>query len=135
MILLKRLKFQKNLIQENSMYPLFKEGEEICFKKIFFSYSPKRFDVVKIMFKKNHSEVKRIIGLPNENIKLNDNGIFIDNNLLTEKYINNKYKYADLEIKLKDNQIFVMGDNRNLSIDSRKYGSINLNDVVGILSS
>jgi len=135
MILFKRLKFQKNLIKENSMYPLFKEGEEICFKKIFFSYSPKRFDVVKIMFKKNYSEVKRIIGLPNENIKFNDNGIFIDNDLLTEKHINSKYKYANLEIKLKDNQIFVMGDNRNLSNDSRKYGPIDLNDVVGVLSS
>ena len=78
MNILKRVRFQKNLIIENSMNPSLLEGDEILLKKIFFKYVPNRFDIVKVNLGKL-SYIKRVIGLPNENLKLNNNMVYINN--------------------------------------------------------
>ena len=97
MNILKRVRFQKNLILENSMNPSLLEGDEILLKKIFFKYVPNRFDIVKVNVGKL-SYIKRVIGLPNENLKLNNNMVYINNNVLVEKYEFIKTEYSSLEI-------------------------------------
>ena len=62
-----RIRFQKNLVLEDSMNPNILEGDEILLKKVFFHYSPSRIDIVKVNLHKK-SYVKRIIDLPNENL-------------------------------------------------------------------
>jgi len=96
-----------------------------------------RFDIVVVNYN-NTKLVKRIIGMPGENISYKDN----------ELYINNK-KYEDIETsrtnnfsleelyaleKIPDNYYFVMGDNRGNSLDSRDYrvGLIKKEDIVGV---
>tara|TARA_Y100000748_G_scaffold269593_1_gene241803 strand:- start:22 stop:423 length:402 start_codon:yes stop_codon:yes gene_type:complete len=133
MNILKRVRFQKNLILENSMNPSLLEGDEILLKKIFFKYVPNRFDIVKVNLGKL-SYIKRVIGLPNENLKLNNNMVYINNNVLAEKYKFIKTEYPKLEISLGEYEIFLMGDNRIDSTDSRKLGPFKLNDVVGIFN-
>ena len=133
MNILKRVRFQKNLIIENSMNPSLLEGDEILLKKIFFKYVPNRFDIVKVNLGKL-SYIKRVIGLPNENLKLNNNMVYINNNVLVEKYEFIKTEYSLLEISLGEQEIFLMGDNRIDSIDSRKLGPFKLHDVVGIFN-
>ena len=133
MNILKRIRFQKNLIIGNSMNPSLLEGDEILLKKIFFKYVPNRFDIVKVNLGKL-SYIKRVIGLPNENLKLNNNIVFINNNVLLEKYEFIKTEYSTLEISLGEYEIFLMGDNRIDSIDSRKLGPFKLHDVVGIFN-
>ena len=133
MNILKRVRFQKNLILENSMNPSLLEGDEILLKKIFFKYVPNRFDIVKVNLGKL-SYIKRVIGLPNENLKLNNNMVYINNNVLAEKYEFIKTEYSSLEISLGEQEIFLMGDNRIDSIDSRKLGPFKLHDVVGIFN-
>ena len=131
MNILKRIRFQKNLIIGNSMNPSLLEGDEILLKKIFFKYVPNRFDIVKVNLGKL-SYIKRVIGLPNENLKLNNNMVYINNNVLVEKYEFIKTEYSSLEISLGEQEIFLMGDNRIDSIDSRKLGPFKLHDVVGV---
>ena len=133
MNILKRVRFQKNLILENSMNPSLLEGDEILLKKIFFKYVPNRFDIVKVNLGKL-SYIKRVIGLPNENLKLNNNMVYINNNVLAEKYKFIKTEYPKLEISLGEHEIFLMGDNRIDSTDSRKLGPFKLHDVVGIFN-
>tara|TARA_Y100000994_G_scaffold153071_1_gene125404 strand:+ start:1272 stop:1673 length:402 start_codon:yes stop_codon:yes gene_type:complete len=133
MNILKRIRFQKNLIIGNSMNPSLLEGDEILLKKIFFKYVPNRFDIVKVNLGKL-SYIKRVIGLPNENLKLNNNMVYINNNVLVEKYEFIKTEYSSLEISLGEQEIFLMGDNRIDSIDSRKLGPFKLHDVVGIFN-
>ena len=133
MNILKKVRFQKNLIIENSMNPSLLEGDEILLKKIFFKYVPNRFDIVKVNLGKL-SYIKRVIGLPNENLKLNNNMVYINNNVLAEKYEFIKTEYSSLEISLGEQEIFLMGDNRIDSIDSRKLGPFKLHDVVGIFN-
>ena len=133
MNILKRVRFQTNLIIENRMNPSLLEGDEILLKKIFFKYVPNRFDIVKVNLGKL-SYIKRVIGLPNENLKLNNNMVYINNNVLAEKYEFIKTEYSSLEISLGEQEIFLMGDNRIDSIDSRKLGPFKLHDVVGIFN-
>jgi len=133
MNILKRIRFQKNLIIGNSMNPSLLEGDEILLKKIFFKYVPNRFDIVKVNLGKL-SYIKRVIGLPNENLKLNNNMVYINNNVLAEKYEFIKTEYSSLEISLGEQEIFLMGDNRIDSTDSRKLGPFKLHDVVGIFN-
>ena len=133
MNILKRIRFQKNLIIGNSMNPSLLEGDEILLKKIFFKYVPNRFDIVKVNLGKL-SYIKRVIGLPNENLKLNNNMVYINNNVLAEKYKFIKTEYPKLEISLGEYEIFLMGDNRIDSTDSRKLGPFKLHDVVGIFN-
>ncbi|MEC7880687.1 MAG: signal peptidase I [Chloroflexota bacterium] len=131
MNIFKSIIFQKNLIIENSMNPSLLEGDEILLKKIFFKYAPNRFDIVKVNLGKL-SYIKRVIGLPNENLKLNNNIVYINNKELVEKYEFIETEYSPLEISLGNKEIFLMGDNRIDSIDSRKLGPFELKDVVGI---
>jgi len=113
------------------MNPSLLEGDEILLKKIFFKYAPSRFDIVKVNLGKL-SYIKRVIGLPNENLKLNNNIVCINNKELVEKYEFIETEYSPLEISLGNKEIFLMGDNRIDSIDSRKLGPFELKDVVGI---
>ena len=133
MNILKKVRFQKNLIIENSMNRSLLECDEFLLKRIFFKYVPNRFDIVKVNLGKL-SYIKRVIGLPNENLKLNNNMVYINNNVLVEKYEFIKTEYSSLEISLGEQEIFLMGDNRIDSIDSRKLGPFKLHDVVGIFN-
>jgi len=128
-----KIRFQKNIVLENSMNPNIYEGDEILIKKIFFNYVPSRFDIVKVNLNKE-SYIKRVIGLPNENLMLNKESVYINNNELEEKFKLIQAEYSPLEINLGKKEIFLMGDNRINSIDSRVLGPFNLSDVVGIFS-
>lgn len=117
----------KYTVEGISMQDTLKEGEQLIGEKISYRLSePKRFDVVIIQpyeeQKKNYY-VKRIIGLPGETIEVKGNSIFIDGEALDDsKYIREPMwettSYGP--VKLEENQYFVMGDNRNYSIDSRE---------------
>ncbi|MCF8544045.1 MAG: signal peptidase I [Ilumatobacteraceae bacterium] len=86
--------------------------------------------------------IKRVIGLSGETISIKDCQVFIDGKLLPEPYLND-YDLAQSslddrcrvplmeEILIPENHLFVMGDNRPQSFDSRMFGSIAQNLVVG----
>jgi hypothetical protein len=65
---------------------------------------------------------------------LNKESVYINNNELEEKFKLIQAEYSPLEINLGKKEIFLMGDNRINSIDSRVLGPFNLSDVVGIFS-
>lgn len=117
----------KYTVEGISMQDTLNEGEQLIGEKISYRFSePKRFDVVIIQpykeEKKNYY-VKRVIGLPGETIEIKGNSIFIDGEVLNDsKYIREPMwettSYGP--VTLEENQYFVMGDNRNYSMDSRE---------------
>lgn len=80
------------------------------------------------------SLVKRVIAVAGDHIQIIKNQVFINDELLDEPYINEPMHNAEgyiLDMVIEDGYIFCMGDNRNNSMDSRIFGAVSLNDVVG----
>ena len=76
--------------------------------------------------------IKRVIGLPGETLTIEDNRVVIDGVPLTEPYIAEGAEMPDFgPITIGSDQVFVMGDNREFSFDSRRFGPIETDDIVG----
>jgi signal peptidase I len=119
----------------DSMNDTFHSSQILLEEKISNSYD--RFDVITFRTKKDDIYIKRVIGLPGETIHINENGdIYINDKLLEENYGKEIIKdpgIALTQIILGENEYFVLGDNRNNSIDSRfeDVGVINSEKITG----
>ncbi|MBQ2745666.1 MAG: signal peptidase I [Lachnospiraceae bacterium] len=124
----------------NSMSPTLNNAENVLINK--FSYElgePERFDVIVFKNDDGGESIKRIIGLPGEEIKIEDSKIYIRNEegekVLEDIYFEGKYEpgYVDEYMEIPMGEYFVMGDSRNVSEDSRfEYvGNIRKEDIVG----
>jgi signal peptidase I len=75
--------------------------------------------------------IKRVIGLPGETVEVKDNRVIIDGTPIEEPYLPEVFMPDEPAITIGDTEVFVMGDNRNASFDSRRFGPIPLEDLVG----
>lgn len=130
---------QPFIVVGTSMEPNFSGGEYLIVDELSYHLrDPHRGDVV--IFRPPPDQkiyyIKRVIGLPNESIEIRSNKIIIKNDAnpegfeLDESYI--KYQGAkNLIKKLGPDEYFVMGDNRPVSFDSRSWGAVPREDIVG----
>lgn len=119
-------------VDGSSMYPNLKNGQILILNKIDKTY--KRFDVVVINFE-GEKLVKRIIGMPNETLEYKNDKLYINGEEIKEKFSKKEtedFKLKELGYKkIPDNYYFVVGDNRDNSLDSRMIGLINKEDIKG----
>lgn len=131
---------EKTTVVGESMETTLQEEDKIIINKFAYRFSkPKRFDV--IVFKqsgKEHSyyNIKRIIGLPGETVQIKDGVVYINDEPITEKSAVDAIKNPGLAVEpitLEDKEYFVLGDNRNLSEDSRfaNIGNVVFDDIIG----
>lgn len=94
---------------------------------------PKHGDVVVIRLKSQGNEllIKRVIGMPGDVIEIHDGQVFVNNIPLNEPYLATMTPGYYGPITVPPLHIFVLGDNRNFSNDSRNFGTVPLKDVVG----
>ncbi len=94
---------------------------------------PQRGNVVVINLESQNNEllIKRVIGLPGDTVEVRDNRVFVNNQPLNEPYVADITAGYYGPIVVPPLHIFVLGDNRNFSNDSRNFGTIPLKDVVG----
>jgi len=92
-----------------------------------------RFEVVVIDDKFNGTDyIKRIIGLPGEEIEYIDNKLYINGIFINEEFINEEIVTNDFKIRtIPNNCYFVLGDNRMNSEDSRSFGFVNKKYITG----
>ena len=126
-----------------SMEPNFHDHEYLIIDEISYRFNePVRGQVVVFRYPKNPQEyfIKRIIGLPGEDIQIKDGQVFIYNDaypsgwLLKESYLPEglqTYDTNDLKITIGENEYFVLGDNRHASKDSRSFGPVNRSFITG----
>lgn len=122
-------------VNGTSMYSTLKDGEIMILNKINYWFNDiKRFDIV-VVETENNKIIKRVIGLPGETLKYEDNILYIDGQEVKEPYL--KEKTEDFNIskldykKIPQDCYFVMGDNRDNSNDSRIIGCVKRAQIKG----
>ncbi|NLI90952.1 MAG: signal peptidase I [Peptococcaceae bacterium] len=79
----------------------------------------------------NRYWIKRVIGKAGDTLELRDGKILRNGKEIQESYIKEKAVYPKITVKVSENQVYVMGDNRNVSRDSREIGCVPLSHVLG----
>ena len=116
-----------------SMEPTLSNCEKVIMRKKIFNEKCSRYDIVFIKdpYNSNEMVVKRIIGLPGERIYCENGKIYINDEVLQDDLkIDNKTENFG-PIKLENSQYYVLGDNREHSTDSRVFGVIFENAIMG----
>lgn len=130
----------RSRVDGSSMNPTLQDNDNLWVDKLSYTFgNPKRFDVIIFNYNETTTYVKRIIGLPGETVRIDQNGnIYINEQLLVEDYgsdtiLPNNIGRASQPVLLGEDEYFVLGDNRNNSSDSRwpDVGNVNRDDIVG----
>lgn len=125
-----------------SMEPNFYDYEYLIIDEISFKFrQPGRGEIIVFHSPFNWHDyfIKRIIGLPGERVIIDNNEIYIYNNDFKYGFKLNEFNYleadtktlGEINLKLGDNEFFVLGDNRDSSLDSRAFGTISGEQIVG----
>ncbi|MBI2506821.1 MAG: signal peptidase I [Candidatus Colwellbacteria bacterium] len=124
-------------VQGASMTPNFLSGDYVLVDKVSDHFRPlHRGEVVVFKNPENESEyfIKRIVGLPGEQLIISGGEVYIDGKLLKEDYLPpNTSSIGETELTLEGDEYFMMGDNRLQSRDSRSWGSLDGEEIVGLV--
>ncbi|NTU46690.1 signal peptidase I [Candidatus Roizmanbacteria bacterium] len=130
-----------NQVKGASMEPSFHSGDFIFTSKVTYKLrTPHRGDVVVFQAPSNHDieYIKRIIGLPGDTIMVKEGTVYVNGSALKENYIaaatsvwEGGFLKEAQPITVPADELFVMGDNRPHSSDSREFGPIPISTVIG----
>lgn len=133
--------FQPFVVTGDSMLPNFVDGDYLIIDEISYRLrEPARGEVIVMHAPKDPSQffIKRLIGLPGERVMIDNRQVVIYNQqyprglILQEDYLpKNSATIGDIDFQLGSGEFFVMGDNRLSSSDSRMWGPLNRESIVG----
>nr|WP_295973822.1 signal peptidase I [uncultured Bacillus sp.] len=138
-IVIRYFLFAPIVVDGLSMMPTLHDQDRMIVNK--FSYiigEPERFDIIVFHAPENKDYIKRVIGLPGDTIEYKDDTLYVNGKAYKEEYLDgNKREVVDgpltepLKITVPKGELFVMGDNRRFSKDSRHIGTIPMEKVLG----
>lgn len=133
--------FQPFQVEGSSMEPGFHSGEFLLIEKLSYRFrGPQRGEVIVFKYPKRPTVdyIKRIIGLPGETVRIQDGTVLISGEPLSEPYLDaneqtvvSNNPQVPYEITLDRREYFVMGDNRTRSSDSREWGPLAEQFIIG----
>ncbi len=133
--------FQPFYVRGASMEPNFYDNEYLIVDEITYRFSePERGDVIVVKVPEKQSDflIKRIIGLPGETLEIKDGHLIIYNDqnikgsILSEDYLKEGISTAGYKkVEINEGEYFIMGDNRPVSLDSRSFGPLDGDNIVG----
>ncbi|MCE5257837.1 MAG: signal peptidase I [Chloroflexi bacterium] len=125
---------QATRVEGDSMLPNIHNNERLIIEKIsYYLHSPARRDIIVIKPLQPGTEplIKRVIGLPGETIAVHDGKVYINDQPLDEPYlVQQTYGLMSPQL-IPEGYVFVMGDNRSASNDSRSFGPVPMQDIIG----
>lgn len=128
------------LVRGDSMYSTLEEGDYLIINRMSYKFKePERGDI--IVFKSDLQQddgsskdlVKRVIGVSGDTVKIENSKVYVNGEELVEPYINDEVTEGDIDTVVPENSVFVLGDNREISLDSRydSIGFIDDSDILG----
>jgi len=120
-------------VEMTSMVATLEPNDLVLVEKISYKlHKPQRGDVVVFVPPNDPTQryIKRVIGLPGETIKIQNGIVYINGKPLNEPYISSSMPDYPEE-KIPQDSVFVMGDNRAVSLDSRSFGPIKISSIIG----
>lgn len=133
---------QPFFVRGASMEPNFHDGEYLVVDQLSYRFrEPKRGEVIVFRYPQDHSQffIKRIAGLPGDDVQVVDGHVVIRNSsyptgvqLDEGQYLSPDVRTGgQMDVHLGDNEYFVLGDNRPASSDSRSWGVVNRDEIIG----
>lgn len=130
--------FKPFIVKGQSMEPSFTEKDYLIIDEITYRLrDPKRGEVIVFASPVSSDHyLKRVIGLPGERVKIEGNKVIVYNDEHPQGVVMNEYYLTEetpgsVSVTLGQQQYFVMGDNRDASYDSRRFGPIDRTEIVG----
>lgn len=116
------------LVNGSSMEPTLHNNELVLINKIGLNKGIDRYDIVVVKYE-NSTIIKRVIGLPYETVEYINDILYIDGEIVNTKV---DFEYTkDFKLTAGKNEYIVLGDNRNISKDSRIIGPVKESDIIG----
>jgi len=120
-------------VRGSSMEPTLHNGQYLVISKVtYWIHPPERGDIIVFQPPNNPDEdyIKRVVGLPEEQVEIHDGTVWVDGDPLEETYIANPVPYSGAW-SLGEKVFFVLGDNRSNSSDSHSWGLLPQENIIG----
>ncbi|WP_370875552.1 signal peptidase I [Bacillus horti] len=137
-VVIRMFLFAPIVVDGTSMVPTLQHNERLIVNKaIYYLQEPKRGDILVFHAELNKDWIKRVIGEPGDIVEVRNDELYINGERMNEPYLDESKALAsgaltnDFYEEVPEGHIFVMGDNRQNSRDSRSIGSISIDTVVG----
>lgn len=132
---------QFHKVSGNSMVPTMHNGDYLITEKVSYKFrEPKHGEIIVLKNPKDESQdfIKRIIAVPGDTLRITNNLVYVNDQILNENYLPSNtpthagafVREGDI-IKVGNNQYFAFGDNREHSSDSREWGPVTKQEIVG----
>jgi signal peptidase I len=128
-------------IPSDSMLPTLEVGDRLVVEKVSYYFRPPTTGEIVVFdppqqlqiqgYAKDQAFIKRVIGTPGQTVQVQDGKVYINGRSLKEDYIAEPPAYQMEAVQVPEDQLFVMGDNRNNSNDSHVWGFLPKQNVIG----
>lgn len=140
-LLIRAVIAEPRFIPSDSMFPTLQIGDRVVVEKVSYHFhTPMAGDIIvfdpppqlqALGFSSDQAFIKRVIGLPGQTIRVEGGRVYINDRPLKEPYIAAPPDYQFPTQRIPEGQVFVMGDNRNNSNDSHRWGFLPQSNIIG----